>query len=65
MKTKGLGGAISVSFCCDGCSMKGAMFETHVSHENSNSISMCVQVAFIVAGSTHAVYYKTLKNALV
>ena len=35
--------------------MKGAMFETHVSQcENS---SMCVQVAFIIAGSTHAVYY--------
>ena len=25
---------------------------------------MCVQVAFIIAGSTQAVYYKTLKNAL-
>ena len=45
--------------------MKGAMFETHVSQcENSNAISICVQVAFIIAGSTHAVYYKTLKNAL-
>ena len=41
------------------------MFETHVSQcENSNAISMCVQVAFIIAGSTQAVYYKTLKNAL-
>ena len=57
VKTKGLGGAISVSLCCDGCSMKGAMFETHVSQcENSNAISICVQVAFIIAGSTHAEY---------
>ena len=25
---------------------------------------MCVQVAFIIAGSTHATYYKTLQHAL-
>ena len=33
---------------------------------NTNTVSMCVQVAFIIAGiySTHAVYYKTLKHAL-
>ena len=40
------------------------MFQTHVSHENKNVISTCVQVAFLCAGNTHAVYYKTLKNAL-
>ena len=44
--------------------MKGCVFQTHVSHENKNVISTCVQVAFLCAGSTHAVYYKTLKNAL-
>ena len=27
-------------------------------------VSKCVQVAFIVAGSTHMGYYKTLKHAL-
>ena len=27
-------------------------------------ISTCIQVGFICAGITHAVYYKTLKNAL-
>ena len=30
----------------------------------NNDISVCVQVAFIVAGCTHAVYCKTLQNAL-
>ena len=29
-----------------------------------NDISVCVQVAFIVAGCTHVVYCKTLQNAL-
>ena len=32
--------------------------------KNKNVISTCVQVAFLCAGITHAVYYKTLKNAL-
>ena len=40
------------------------MFQTHMSHENKNVISTCVHVAFLCAGITHAVYYKTLKNAL-
>ena len=31
---------------------------------STNAVRMCVQVAFIIAGSTHAVYYKTLKLAL-
>jgi hypothetical protein len=31
---------------------------------STNAVKMCVQVAFIIAGSTHAVYYKTLKHAL-
>ena len=29
-----------------------------------NNINVCVQVAFIVAGCTHALYYKTLKLVL-
>ena len=44
------------------------MFETHSANlqqlGNTNALSMCVQVAFIIAGSTHARYYKTLKHAL-
>ena len=64
VKCQGLGGAVCVSCCCDGCSLKGAVFTTHVSHDNRNVISTCIQVGFICAGITHAVYYKTLKNAL-
>ena len=32
--------------------------------QGTNAISLCVQVAFIMAGSTHAVYAKTLSHAL-
>ena len=60
MKCQGLDGGISVS-CCDRCSVKGCVFQ---SYENKNVISTCVQVAFLCAGITHAVFYKTLKNAL-
>ena len=31
---------------------------------NTNAVGMCVQMSFIIAGSTHAVYYKTLKYAI-
>ena len=31
---------------------------------STNAVKMCVQVAFIIADSTHPVYYKTLKHAL-
>ena len=31
---------------------------------NTSEISVCVQVAFILAGCTHATYYKTLQHAL-
>ena len=65
VKSLGLGGGVSVSVCCTGCGIKGAMFETHVNGPgNTNVVSKCVQVAFIVAGCTHAVYYKILKNTL-
>ena len=64
VKCQGLGGTVSVSCCCDGCSLKSAVFTTYVSHDNRNVISTCIQVGFICAGITHAVYYKTLKNAL-
>ena len=58
-KSKGLGDGVSVSVCCTGCGIKGAVFETDVNElGNTHVVSMCVQVAFIVAGCTHAVYYK-------
>ena len=65
VKSKRLGGGISVSICCTGCAMQGAMFHTLISVPgNTYVVSMCVQVAFIVAGCTHKVYSKILKNAL-
>ena len=48
-----------------GCASKGAVLETYSKHkEGANTISRCVQVAFIIAGCTHAVYHKMLKLAL-
>ena len=48
--------------------MNAVVFDTCVKNEklhgNTNAVGMCVQIAFIIAGSTHAVYYKTLKYAL-
>ena len=42
------------------------LFETSSKYEltNTSEISVAVQVAFIVAGCTHATYWKTLKHAL-
>ena len=49
VKSQGLGGGLFVSCVCDGCAMKGAVFETHSKHTNqlgtTNIITMCVQVA--------------------
>ena len=48
--------------------MNAVVFDTCVKNEklrgNTNAVGMCVQIAFIIAGSTHAVYYKTLKYAI-
>ena len=65
VKSTRLGGGLSVFFGCDGCKVK---LESFTKYEHgpapNNDISVCVQVAFIVAGCTHAVYCKTLQNAL-
>ena len=65
MKSTGLGGGLSVFVGCDGCKVKSESF-TKYEHgpARNNDISVCVQVAFILAGCTHAVYCKTLQNAL-
>ena len=34
VKSRGLGDGLSVSCVCDGCAMKGAVFETHSKHTN-------------------------------
>ena len=64
--SKGFGGCIYVSCRCDGCGSGGAYFETYMNQpgRTKDIVSKCVQVAFIVAGSTHIGYYKTLKHAL-
>ena len=63
-----LGGAITVRYSCDGCNLKGATFKAHSKCETvlagSNTISVSLQVAFIIAGSTHATYCKTLGHFL-
>ena len=69
-KTSGCNGNLAtcvyVSCRCDGCGSGGAYFETYMNQPGCTKdvVSKCVQVAFIVAGSTHMGYYKTLKHAL-
>ena len=71
VKSVGLGGSIHIRFGCNGCRSKQVVFETSSKYKHTqvmtrgmNVISHCVQVAFIMAGSTHAVYAKTLRHAL-
>ena len=68
VKCCGLGGAIAVRYSCDGCNLKGATLETHSKCETvlagSNTISVSLQVAFIIAGCTHATYCKILGHSL-
>ena len=58
-----LGGAITVRFSCDGCNLKGATFEGHSKCKTvlsgSNTISVSLQVAFIIAGSTQDIKHLT------
>ena len=59
VKCRGLGGAVTVRYSCDGCGLKGATFEAHSKCETvlagSNTISVSLQVAFIIAVCTHAI----------
>ena len=67
VKGVGFGGSIHIRFGCNGCRSKQAVFETssrYLPVRGGNTISVCVQVAFIMAGCTHAVYAKTLRHAL-
>ena len=59
-----LGGSLSITYVCDGC--KSATFTTLSVSQliDASEVSLCVQVAFIISGCTHATYYKTLKHAL-
>ena len=53
VKRRSLGGAIAVRYSCDRCNLKGATFEAHFKCETvlagSNTISVSLQVAFIIA----------------
>ena len=63
VKSAGLGGAVSI---CYNCVSQTAVFEMSAKYklDNTTEVSIAVQVAFIIAGSTHMTYYKTLKHAL-
>ena len=66
VKTSGLGGAVSITFSCSGCLMHHIPFESSLKFEGAcmTKIGVAVQVAFIVAGCTHATYCKALRCAL-
>ena len=66
MKSVGLGGALTICYVCNGYASQWAVFETLAKYElgNATEISIATQVAFIIAGCTHATYYKTLKHTL-
>ena len=48
VRSSGLGGALSISYVCDGCALQSAQFNTSAVYElvNTSEISVCVQVAF-------------------
>ena len=54
------------SYSCSKWTLKHVVFETSSKYQlaKMSAVSMCVQGAFILAGSTHATYYKTLRHAL-
>ena len=55
VKSTGLGGALCVSFVCDGCSKQRVTLRpAEFSVKQKSCVSICVQVAFILAGATHA-----------
>ena len=66
VKSIGLGGALDIKYVCDGCQLRGANFTTCAMSKliNHSEISLCIQVTFIIAGCTHATYYKTLQHSL-
>ena len=56
-----MGGALCISFVCDGCSKQRVTLRpAEFSLKQKSRVSICVQVAFILAGATHATYVKVL-----
>ena len=66
INSAGQGGAVTMRYTCNGCINQAAVLETSSRYElgNGSEVSIAVQVAFLIAGCTHATYYKTLKHAL-
>ena len=66
VRSVGLGGTVSIGYNCTGCASQAAVFETSSKYElgDTTEVSMAMQVAFIIAGSTHTTYYKALKHTL-
>ena len=66
LKSKGLGGAVSVFYVCNGCALKSVHFESSPKYEvfDTTEIGVSVQVAFIIAGCTHSTYYQVLQQGL-
>ena len=65
VKSKGLGGAVSITYASNGCASQWALFETSkYEFGDATEISVATQVAFIIAGCTHMTYHKTLKHTL-
>ena len=66
VKSMGQDGAVSINYVCSDCGSQMALFEPSAKNElgDSNKVSIAAQVAFLVAGCTHATYYKILKHAL-
>ncbi len=62
--SKGLGGALSVTYVCNGCKIQGARFDTSYLRGNTSEVCEAVKVAFIVSGCTHATYCKALQHTL-
>ena len=64
VRYSGLGAAVSMSYGCDGCASKWVVLGSSMGRQTSTEISWAIQVAFIVAGCTHATYCKVLQHAL-
>ena len=65
IKSKGLGGAISITYLCSGC-VSGAVFDSSAKHdpENTNEISLALRVAFVISGCMHSTYVRVLHHSL-
>ena len=62
VKSLGLGGAVSITYACNGCAGQWAFFETSSKYElgATTEIGIAAQVAFIIAGCTHITYFNRL-----